>query len=294
MNLLYGVLLAFVVSTARATPVNNRPQPHYSSGGGISAAVESEEASSNHTTKHSSRVIGPEFFFTGRMFIKCFPTRMIWNGTLVPNYDGARQFGLARSDFILFTPGDPKAGRNLGRAQSVCKRCRCSSSGMIEPDYTPLFGLASQAACNNIVKSLRCTFQLGCYCYQQLGNPDPEEGVSIEEYQNAINQLGLTEKHGNPGWGYQGLVPSEPHPGDPYRTHGRQRAPDTKEPYWLEGPEYHQDLKKMASEMGDGISYLVDLKSAGYSGSNLGSVGAFKRDLNSENGMELQTRTDEV
>ncbi|KAK6521610.1 hypothetical protein TWF506_001823 [Arthrobotrys conoides] len=176
------------------------------------------EKASKTVVDHSSRArIGPEFFFTGQMKIKCFPVNYIRNGTITPNIQGGASRGLQRSDFYDFY----------------------DENGNLNVPAT------------------------GCYCYRELGYPQATDtSISVSEYQAAVDKLGLTEKNGNDGWFYNipnkgvSVRPPPPHPNDPYKTH--QLAPDTKEPYWLEGPDFDGSLD--STDMNDGFSRLTGFK----------------------------------
>ncbi|KAF3193503.1 hypothetical protein TWF225_010241 [Orbilia oligospora] len=235
---------------------------------------------------HSTRAdpIGPSYFFTGKMFIKCFPKRYILDGTLSPNFAAAASRGIPASSFWQFDASKPHIVYNR---QKECRKCDCSVDGLIvkAPSTTqPMDG--KYYPCKTDKIALLCTFQMGCYCYHELGAPKPAEGVSLSDHVTAIRKLGLAEKFGNPGWFWspnskEGRVfwPSRPHPNDPYRTF--QLAPDTKEPYRLEGPDpdYPDDSTDLGSGVGDGFSKFVDFKYGQDFGS---SSGVWKRDIESK------------
>ncbi|KAF3183281.1 hypothetical protein TWF788_005669 [Orbilia oligospora] len=239
---------------------------------------------SGHGTSvdHSTRAdpIEPSYFFTGKMFIKCFPREYILDGTLPPNFAAAASRGIPASSFWDFHGNRPDM---VSKRQKQCKRCDCSVDGLIvkAPPIQPVDRRFYH--CRTDIIALLCTFQMGCYCYHELGAPKPAEGVSLSDHEKAIGKLGLAEKFGNPNWFWppnsqEGRVfwPSKPHPRDPHRTY--QLAPDTKEPYRLEGPDpdYPDDSTDLGSGIGDGFSKFVDFKYGQDFGS---SSGVWKRDI---------------
>ncbi|KAF3273166.1 hypothetical protein TWF970_009331 [Orbilia oligospora] len=214
--------------------------------------------------------IGPSYFFTGRMFIKCFHRQYILDGTLPPNFAAAASRGIPASSFWK-TDGKERV---VASRQTECLKCDCSADGLIIKSSSPIKAGRKR-------RYYRC-----CYCYHELGAPEPKEGVSLSDHGKAIGKLGLTEKFGNPNWFWppnsketRVFWPSPPLPNDPYRTF--QLAPDTKEPYRLEGPDldYPDDSTDLGSGIRDGFSKFVDFKYGQDFGS---SSGVWKRDIGSK------------
>ncbi|KAK6534754.1 hypothetical protein TWF281_006055 [Arthrobotrys megalospora] len=235
-------------------------------------------------TAHLSKAtIGPEFFFSGRMFVECFPQRIIFE-TLSPNRQAGIELGLDPDDFIDWAQRydlDTAAGRkgardNIRKRQNKCKQCSCTEGGLITPNYF-------DKACRSRRTALMCAFVYGCYCYKELGQPDPDASVPVEDYMGALSKLGLTEKHGNANWKWkhdpsEGSSLSAPSSSDPYRTKP-ELAPGTKEPYWLEGPDRHD--VNWGTRMGYALNQLgqLGLDLAG----GVGSIpGIWKRDAEDE------------
>ncbi|KAK6506902.1 hypothetical protein TWF481_005360 [Arthrobotrys musiformis] len=256
-----------------------------------SEATQSEGATDQTGTpitdnKHPDRgLVSPDFFFTGRWFIKCFPWGYISQGLFVPDMEQAARVGLSPQDFYDFQP--PTTGKNGGpitdaaahtavrnriiARQTVCFRCACSDQGDLIPG-----GI--------IIRPGR-----GCYCYRELGQPSPDvPGATTNDYDAAIKKLGLTEKHGNADWVWKakGLTFADPHPSDPYKTFTTNSG--AEDLYWLEGPDPPSDL------VGVGMGPGYELSHLGWVGSGLGGSSSYrKRDSELED-VSVEVQVDET
>ncbi|KAF3315342.1 hypothetical protein TWF173_003885 [Orbilia oligospora] len=164
-----------------------------------------------------------------------------------PNIDGTRPEVNERE-------GSRAVNLLVNRFLRKCRQCRCAEDlrtivknpehetirGGLEP------GVDRTYLCIFEKTARRCAPWYGCYCSIVMKQQDMDPDISVEAYQDSLNNLpfGVKQRHrdykwrgghyGEMGWQYDTAYP----PSDWFDSAGgRERVPGTAEPYYLEGPD---------------------------------------------------------
>ncbi|KAK6343090.1 hypothetical protein TWF718_008464 [Orbilia javanica] len=148
----------------------------------------------NGTTIYE-RVVGPSYFYTGAMSIKCPSVDQVLNNldyvgqaahSLIPAYGRAFLGDFLRMRQKFET--NPEVARpRLTKRLRRCERCSCNgTTGEMVATSTP--GLR-EWSCGVEYTAQFCEFVLNCYCTVTLGQPPRQQGVSQQEYELAISQI---------------------------------------------------------------------------------------------------------
>ncbi|KAK6501525.1 hypothetical protein TWF481_009362 [Arthrobotrys musiformis] len=138
--------------------------------------------------------------------------------------------------------------RRKGRIRSFldrCNLCKCDQiDGTLIMDPTTRAFRDKRPNYHTEYTVMQCRFWWNCHCVFQMKSPDRDDGIPVEEYQDALDNVPFAVKQQNPAWrwnpashpgfsmSWQGLAP---------RQHGqadKEMVPGMDEPYYLEGPDY--------------------------------------------------------
>ncbi|KAK6355538.1 hypothetical protein TWF696_004637 [Orbilia brochopaga] len=223
--------------------------------------------------KRAGEVPGPEWFYSRGPWKRCHRKEFVYN--LAPQK--FESHGIDVDDFPDWKGGfaDREAAyRAIGFAQDRCRKCQCDKDGRLIPK-NHVRG-ARVRACRSVHAANMCMVIFGCYCYVELGQPQPTAtGLSISDYQKALDSIPDVFKfqHKYYKW-VHGLGDN---PGDSITfSDTRTRVAGTAEPYYVEGPS-----------IGNTWDWLRNMR-GGFSGSGM----VFKREM-IRSGEETQNRADD-
>ncbi|KAF3093209.1 hypothetical protein TWF569_002713 [Orbilia oligospora] len=205
------------------------------------------ESTGDNSPDISSRAVPHDFFFSAQ--VVC-PTIQQWrqmdpDPAHYPTIDGPRPAvsqhrNLRAVNLIVY------------RSFRICRRCLCAEDLMTivrnpeAPSWHLESGHRSAELCDTDIHSMRCAPWYGCYCSITMKQQDMDPDISVEAYQDSLNNLPFAVKQRNPdykwksghygemGWQYDTAYP----PSSWFDSAGgRERVPGTVEPYYLEGPD---------------------------------------------------------
>ncbi|KAF3177706.1 hypothetical protein EYR41_008660 [Orbilia oligospora] len=130
-------------------------------------------------------------------------------------------------------------------ARTVCMNCLCDSTGkMIASPRERNPGIARTLRCITHVATMKCQMWYNCRCEATMHQPEADPGITVEEYQDALDNIPLDIKIANSKYAWkfsedQSL--SWNYIFDPDKSGSGQAeqylVPGTKEPYYLEGAD---------------------------------------------------------
>ncbi|KAK6336699.1 hypothetical protein TWF718_009490 [Orbilia javanica] len=138
------------------------------------------------------------------------------------------------------------------RTIARCRNCICTDDGgmALNPEFSRMPARPGRGiGCNRWYLVHKCIQWYDCYCAARMHQPDIEPGVSLQDYQNALNGIpdAVKDMHPNYEWNLierfsmtwrQPRIKEEGNDRNMAFKHidDRQLVPGTKEPYYLEGP----------------------------------------------------------
>ncbi|KAF3222271.1 hypothetical protein TWF106_005683 [Orbilia oligospora] len=195
----------------------------------------------------SSRAVPHDFFFSVQ--VVC-PTLQQWQ-QMDPDpahYPIIRGFRPAVSEHRTLQAVTLIAYRHF----RICRRCLCAEDLVTivrNPEIASFHvesGHRQTELCDSDTYAMRCAPWYGCYCSITMKQQDMDPDISIEAYQDSLNNLPFAVKQRNPdyrwqsghygemGWQYDTAYP----PSSWFDSAGGQeRVSGTAEPYYLEGPD---------------------------------------------------------
>ncbi|KAF3165227.1 hypothetical protein EYR41_004100 [Orbilia oligospora] len=196
--------------------------------------------------------ISSSMFYESAPFIRCASKLFVMS--LRPHNNALQSLGIHAYEFPQnywrserMRNRRPQILRRIQSRQWQCKSCRCDDNGMIigRTGFYPRDDLTTRN-CPTQRFADECGVFYACHC-QVVLNEDPpgpkRTDVTIDDYQDALDRIPNLYKIGkiyrfDVGRFYGGDSHYLSWEGaERYRT----LAPDTKEPYWLEGPDEFQE-----------------------------------------------------
>ncbi|KAK6496938.1 hypothetical protein TWF481_001919 [Arthrobotrys musiformis] len=180
-------------------------------------------------------------------------------------------------------PGDPVSSAPTTSqfvwGEKNCRGCRCSDGGEIILAWGPTLPKnAPVGNCRSLYALPKCKLWFGCRCEVTMHQPGIDPGNSIEEYQNALNDIPFFVKAQNPAWRWNPMgdfsmswrrMGSEGGGNsDKGAMHEENLAPGEKERYYLEGPNEGDSLERDLKLLRGSLSGI---------GGNLGGIGSGSR-----------------
>ncbi|KAK6515250.1 hypothetical protein TWF506_007593 [Arthrobotrys conoides] len=155
----------------------------------------------------------------------------------------------------------------IGHQQNRCKSFRCNENrGIVARTGVYPGDDLTTRNCPTPRVAAECAVFYACYCHVELDEDPPgprPTDVTIDDFQNALNRIPMTYKlnNGNCRFDFGGFYGKESQyiSWEGAENH-RALAPDTKEPYWLEGPDESQEelsSKWMGLEYNPGMGSSV-------------------------------------
>ncbi|KAK6519967.1 hypothetical protein TWF506_000261 [Arthrobotrys conoides] len=199
--------------------------------------------SKSEQRKDAARVIKSKSFYTWK--VVCPSYRWVRKNT---NRDPAvyrRIKGARRPDPM------GKAGHAaFSYGQYNCEVCRCSDDGDIivnKVDIATVPEEQRRLLCRNPDFVPKCSAWFGCRCEVTMHQPEVEPDSTLQEHQNALNNIPFFVKAQNPGWrwspvdgfsmSWNKMGSSNGGSSDDQTRYGKHLVPGTKELYYLEGPD---------------------------------------------------------
>ncbi|KAK6334766.1 hypothetical protein TWF718_010213 [Orbilia javanica] len=183
----------------------------------------------------------------------------------------------------LRPPLPPGSSRRRTFAQTMkrqCESCECDDTdgGTIVPVRVRVRGRESSRRCPTERMAMRCRYWYECRCVIIMKANPKDPAISIKEYQDALNNLPFAVKRLNPDyswtygeqadeflkWQYSGSYPpdsSYDFEASPDLANGRQLVPGTKEPYYLEGPDFQGPIHP--KPLDDMLGYPIPFPASG-------------------------------
>ncbi|KAK6504343.1 hypothetical protein TWF506_002546 [Arthrobotrys conoides] len=188
------------------------------------------------------RAVSSEMFF--RFSVICpHPLRMISEEKPMSNYPIIGGY----HKYSLRDARDNNARRTRARtAYRMCTSCKCNSNGKMIPDPRPRPTTpgAGMVYCGTSQAVAKCQLWYGCSCEAIMRHPQPDPEITVDEYQDALNNIPALVKiaHADYTWKFSEersmtwLQPSDAFQ-DTRGSTEEYLVPGTKEPYSLEGPD---------------------------------------------------------
>ncbi|KAK6356172.1 hypothetical protein TWF718_000544 [Orbilia javanica] len=203
--------------------------------------------------------IPPHIFYKRGPYVKCPPLSHILTN-IQPEY--VQEYNIRPTDFPqnfwrseANIPNMPSIRRQIRHRLALCRTCACTRWGkVIAPPGLHTRSGNRLRSCRNARFAAECVVFYGCMCelelHDDLPGPAPT-GATIQDFQTALDSIPNWFKSLNLFYSidigtylggnshYITWNPNYFHRGTRADTH-RELAPDTKEPYWLEGPDPRQ------------------------------------------------------
>ncbi|KAF3179193.1 hypothetical protein TWF225_007712 [Orbilia oligospora] len=219
----------------------------------------------------STRTVNSKIFYGWRR--RCPSMNIVFN-QMDPDPNVYPRFGPAaynRRPDPRVRPG-PTYTR-MQRQRSLCAYCECNEQGDLVT--TPRDPPTTAAHCSVPYIIDRCKSWYNCSCQGFMRDPMYDPDTTIEEYQDALNQVPFWAKAQNPAWRWKprnvrGLSMTWEGLGTestvPWLIEGTERelVPGTKEPYYLEGPDQRDPNQKDLSWLRGPLSGYEALRSGSY------------------------------
>ncbi|KAF3259721.1 hypothetical protein TWF192_010576 [Orbilia oligospora] len=131
-------------------------------------------------------------------------------------------------------------------ARRICMNCLCDSTGkmLASTSKERNEGITKQYRCLTRVAALKCERWFNCRCEATMHQPEADPGITVEDYQDALNNIPLDIKLANSRYAWkfsQDQSLSWKYIFDPNKSGSGQAeqylVPGTKEPYYLEGAD---------------------------------------------------------
>ncbi|KAK6520716.1 hypothetical protein TWF506_000963 [Arthrobotrys conoides] len=288
-----AVLEALVVSPSPEKGPPDAPQVSHN----ISSS--GKQLLKNTTTDQifNNRAVGSKIFYTWKVFCPdaiYVLTKMPRDPSSYPTIDGRR-----REDYMAGLASPPKASKMRMRAKIMsCENCDCSDQGDLIGTVRRVGG--RQAICaSDPWYTTECKEWYGCRCEVTMHQPDYDPGITVEDYQNALDGVPFWAKAQNPYWewipsngggfslswkGLSGEASGYNPPVDSGQT-VKELVPGTKEPYYLEGPDQFDPVQEKS---------LGGLGSPFWGYEGIGSGSAWKRSNTGEEDTRQSSQAQEV
>ncbi|KAK6505733.1 hypothetical protein TWF481_007625 [Arthrobotrys musiformis] len=225
------------VEEPTAAPELKAPLP-YSYSTDNATDTKEQFQNTNNTSNDGKRAVDSEIFF--KWTVVC-PShfRMIAMSREVSSYPEIK--GRKRPDLLNLPSG--RAHVKAKGIYTSCTRCICNDNGRIKrtPErlsYTKWAG----NGCREAAVPTKCELWYS-KCEATMYEPEADPGISVEEYQEALDNIPLDIKIANSGWTWKHSSDRSMSwrytfnkDGDTRSTE-RYLVPGTKEPYYLEGPD---------------------------------------------------------